>query len=175
MLPTPNAIAVPSTSHVATTAQFEAILCRHGAYDALAMINARTRFRFTCVDRFDAPALRSVFMIDRENPGILSGGSAHPIDDSYASLVRQSQRGFFTEYSLQDARLGLHPARVAIISYAGAPIRLPGGRLWGVLSHHDFRPRAIAPDEPVVLQGFADAVAAWLLAEERAHGEALIA
>jgi GAF domain-containing protein len=145
--------------------QFEALLRHFGAYEALALINARTRFRFTCVDRFDSPMLRSVFMIDRENPGILSGGSAQAIDDTYASFVRQGKRPFFTEYSLQDARLGLHTARVAIISYAGAPIHLSNGRLWGVLSHYDFKPRAVLSQERALLPELAVALAIWLKSE----------
>ena len=56
---------------------------------ALAFLNARVSHRFTAVCQFDPPLLRTLFAVDRAHSGVLLGGRARALEESYAALVQR--------------------------------------------------------------------------------------
>lgn len=134
----------------------------HGASSALELLNARTRFRFTGVYRAEPPLLRNIFLVDRENPAINVSGAVCPLDETYCAITCAREAAFATRDATHDARLVEHPARDSVISYAGVPLRLPGGRAWGTLCHFDLRPRLLPPTELAVLDAAAPVFVRWL-------------
>jgi len=142
--------------------RFETILTQKGIQRALAFLNDRVSHRFTAVSRFDTPILRTLYMVDRGYPGVLLGGRNRPLSESYAAIVQRTGDTFITEDSLGDSRLGFHVARSTTVSYVGIPIQLPSGEIWGVLHHHDRRPRGIWTSEVLLLQELAPTIARWV-------------
>jgi GAF domain-containing protein len=67
-----------------------------------------------------------------------------------------------------EIRLRLHPAREAVQSYAGVPVRLPGGRVLGTLCHFDGRPRIMPTSELAVLREVAPLLVSWVTSDSRA-------
>jgi GAF domain-containing protein len=55
-----------------------------------------------------------------------------------------------------------HPAREAVQSYAGVPVRLSGGQVLGTLCHFDGRPRLLPPNELAVMREVAPLFAGLL-------------
>jgi GAF domain-containing protein len=123
-----------------------------GIRAALALLNARTRFRFTGVYRLDPPLLRNVYLYDRENPSLNVSGDINTLRETYCSIVAESSGPFDTEDATRDSRLVDHPARSTVVSYLGVPIRGADGRVWGTLCHFDSRRRLIPLEEVPVLE-----------------------
>ena len=146
----------------ATVHALEAALEERGAHAALALLNARTRFRFTGIYHVDAPFLRNVDLFDRENPTVNVSGAVCRLDETYCSITAAIGSAFTTGDATRDPRLVAHAARDAVIAYAGVPLRLSGGKVWGTLCHFDVRPRLVADGELAVLEAAAPAFAAWL-------------
>ncbi|HEX8850473.1 MAG TPA: GAF domain-containing protein [Gemmatimonadaceae bacterium] len=146
-------------------AVIEARLREGGVPAALEMLNARTRFRFTGIYRAEPPLLRNVFLVDRENPTVRVCGAVCPLDETYCAITCAREAAFMTHDATRDARLGDHPARDSVISYAGVPLRLAGGRAWGTLCHFDLRPRLLPRGELVLLEAAAPIFVRWLLAD----------
>ena len=123
------------------TQELEGILDGRGLHAALRFLNARTRFRFTGLYRFEPPALRNLCLFDRENPDIVLAGAV-PLRETYCSIVGDGAAAFSTGDAGADARLTTHPARDAVIAYCGTPV-LVGDRAVGSLCHFDARPRLV--------------------------------
>jgi GAF domain-containing protein len=83
-------------------------------------------------------------------------------DETYCSITCATEKPFTTTDAAQDARLETHAARDCILCYAGVPIRLEGGRLWGTLCHFDLRPRLLKAEELRSLETVAPVVSGWL-------------
>jgi hypothetical protein len=140
----------------------EARLRERGVLAALELLNARTRFRFTGIYRAEPPLLRNVFLVDRENPTINVSGAVCPLDETYCAITCARESAFTTRDAAHDARLVGHPARDSVISYAGIPLRLAGGRAWGTLCHFDLRPRLLARGELPLLEAAAPVLVRFL-------------
>lgn len=130
---------------------------------ALSYLNARTRFRFTGIFQVDPPLLRNVGLVDRENPTLNLSGAVKQIELGYCGLACATRAPFVTTNARLDDRLQSHAARDSIISYAGAPIRLPSGIAWGTLCHFDVRPRLMEPTELPILEAVTPLFAAWIV------------
>lgn len=169
-MPTPQSKPSPGTdaarvgtdSILAICESFEAHLRRGGLLAALAMLNERTRFRFTGLYRVVPPQLRNVALHDRENPTLRISGAVCALTDSYCSIVHERERAFQVSDALAEIRLNDHPARDSVQSYAGVPVRLPGGRVLGTLCHFDGRPRIMPASELSVLREVAPLLVTWL-------------
>ena len=144
---------------------FEQRLQQDGVISALAFLNDRTRFRFTGLYRVVPPALHNVSLFDRENPTLNVSGAVCALEDSYCSIVCTSGDPFAIADSRDDSRVANHPTRDAIQSYAGIPVRQPGGRVLGSLCHFDGRPRLLPTGELAVLTAVAPLLATWLAAD----------
>ena len=140
-----------SASTDGACAECTAIIATHGVRHAIEFLNARTRFRFTGVFRLDPPHLSNLFLFDRENPDMNCSGEVTPLEDTYCALACENG-SFETGDSMADARLAHHSARSTVISYAGVPIRLSDGQVWGTLCHYDVRPRLLPQGERLVLE-----------------------
>ena len=146
-------------------AECTAIIVEHGVRPALEFLNGRTRFRFSGIYRVDPPLLCNVVLFDRENPDMNLSGEVTQLDDTYCALTYASGP-FETADSVSDARLLHHAARNSIISYAGVPLRLSNGHLWGTLCHFDVRPRLLPLGERSVLESVAPAFVASIQQHE---------
>ena len=144
---------------------FEQRLKKDGIVGALAFLNDRTRFRFTGLYRLVPPALHNVSLFDRENPTLNVSGAVCALEESYCSIMCASGDPMAIADSRGDARVAQHPSRDAIQSYAGVPVRQPGGRVVGSLCHFDGRPRLLPASELAVLTSVAPLVAAWLVVD----------
>ena len=158
----PDAARVRADSMLVIRQAFETRLHREGLGAALGMLNRRTRFRFTGLYRVEASNLRNVALFDRENPGLSISGAVCALTDTYCSIVHERGRPFRVSDAPAEARLRTHPARDSIQSYAGVPVRLPGGRVLGTLCHFDGRPRIMPTSELAVLREVAPLLVTWL-------------
>lgn len=129
---------------------------------ALAILNARVRFRFTGVFRVDPPWLRNVVLFDRENPTLNVSGRVDPLDLGFCGVTCATNAPFSTSDARREPRLATHPARTSMLSYAGVPIRADGGLAWGTLCHYDARPRLVPPGELALLEDVALLFTGWL-------------
>jgi GAF domain-containing protein len=146
-----DAARAASDSILAVRQSFERRLRSDGLAAALAMLNQRTRFRFTGLYRVVPPKLHNVALYDRENPTLSIAGAVTALDETYCSIVQELGRAFRVSDAPGEARLRAHPARESVQSYAGVPVRLPGGRVLGTLCHFDGRPRIMPASEVAVL------------------------
>ena len=151
-----------SDTRSAVTSTFERCLRSDGLIAALGLLNARTRFRFTGLYRVVPPELHNVSLYDRENPSLTIGGAICGLDDTYCSIVYDSGRPFRVGDSAADDRVRTHVARESVQSYAGVPVRMPGGVVVGTLCHFDGRPRIMPESELSVLQEIAPLLAPLL-------------
>ncbi|NUQ92483.1 MAG: hypothetical protein HOQ11_09490 [Gemmatimonadaceae bacterium] len=160
-------------SPASVVAAVMARLEERGPRDALALLNARTRFRFTGIYRAEPPLLRNIFLVDRENPAVNVSGAVCPLDETYCALTCAREAAFATRDAPRDARLVAHPARDSVISYSGVPLRLHDGHAWGTLCHFDLRPRLLPRAEQAVLEMAAPLFVRWLAerGDLRAAGE----
>lgn len=140
------------------------LLSDEGIHAALRCLNARTRFRFTGLYHAEPPLLRNVHLFDRENPTLHISGAVCLIDGTPCSIVCATRAPFGTGDALRDPRLGQHAMRDTVLSYAGVPIRMADGRVWGTLCHFDVRPRLLPPAELPVLEALTPVFAAWVMA-----------
>lgn len=129
---------------------------------ALAMLNSRTRYRFTGVYRVDPPMLRNLYLFDRENPALSLGGENVPLESTYCGIVASTQAPFLAENAPTDPRLAAHPSRDSVVSYVGVPVRNADGRVFGTLCHYDVRPRMLPENELAVLEITSRCIASWL-------------
>ena len=118
---------------------------------ALRFLNTRTRHRFTALYRFDAPWLRNVCMVDRENPGLLVTADC-AIRESYCSYIFDAEREFDVEDASEDGRVAGHPKRDVLLAYCGVPVFDAGGACVGTLCHFDPRPRLVPAAERPLLE-----------------------
>lgn len=129
---------------------------------ALGAINTRTRYRFTGLYRVEGPLLRNLALFDRENPHIDGHGHVCPIAETYCSIVDATACAFTTFDARSDERLARHPARRAVVSYAGVPVA--GEAVSGSLCHFDPRPRLLPHGELAFLERVAPLFATILQA-----------
>ena len=166
--PRTDAARVGTDSILSIRNSFEAQLRQGGLAAGLAMLNQRTRFRFTGLYRVSPPQLRNVALYDRENPVLRISGAVCALSDSYCSIVYERGRSFRVSDATAEARLHAHPARDAVQSYGGVPVRLPGGSILGTLCHFDGRPRIMPASELIVLREVAPLLVSWLRDERDA-------
>ena len=143
------------------TGELGRVLQTAGVIAALGYLNARARFRYTGIFRPEPPLLRNIRLFDRENPTIDGSGIVIALIDGYCGIACSTNAPFATSDSLSDPRLGSHPAREAMRSYAGVPIRI-AGTVWGTLCHYDMRPRLIPATELPVLEQAMPLFADWV-------------
>ena len=143
-------------------AALASVLHGRGSHAALGLLNERTRFRYTGIYRVEDPLLRNVDLFDRENPMLNVSGAICRLDETYCSITAAIGNGFTTADAGRDARLVAHAARDSVVAYAGVPLRIAGGRVWGTLCHYDVRPRLVPEGELDVLEAAAPIFAAWL-------------
>ena len=144
-----------------------------GLAGALALLNDRTRCRFTGLYRVAPPDLLNVALHDRENPTFNISGAVCALSDTFCSIVSERGRPFRVSDAPADPQLQAHPARDSVQSYAGVPVRLPDGRLVGTLCHFDGRPRILPLRELAVMEELAPLFAPWLDAPSGVAGPSL--
>jgi GAF domain-containing protein len=164
----PDAPRVVRDSVLGVRQAFEACLQGEGLTAALGMLNQRTRFRFTGLYRMEPPKLRNVVLYDRENPAVSLSGAVCALTDTFCSIVRERGRPLRVSDALGEPRLQDHPARESVQSYAGVPVRLPGGQVLGTLCHFDGRPRIMPASEIAILQEVAPLLVTWVANDSRA-------
>ena len=126
---------------------------------ALAVLNARTRYRFTGLYRAEPPHLRNVALFDRENPTAWLGGDICLLSETYCSIVAGDARPFHTDDATDDPALVQHPARSSVVAYLGVVVRDRRGAAWGTLCHYDVRPRLAPAGELPLMEWMAAAIA----------------
>jgi GAF domain-containing protein len=142
--------------------RLERCLREQGLAAGLAMLNERTRFRFTGLYRVVPPELINLSLYDRENPALSMTRGVCALNDTFCSIVTERGRPLGVSDSPSDERVRTHPARDSVQSYAGVPVRLPGGRVLGTLCHFDGRPRIVPPRELAVMEQLAPLFVPWL-------------
>lgn len=165
---TPNHPAVHAfTAHASVEHEFRSLLASAGMCQALAMLNARTRYRFTGVYRVDPPLLRNEHLFDRENPSLSLGGNVRPLHDTYCGIVAATEASFAVADAHTDTRLATHSARDSVVSYIGVPVRGKDGRIIATVCHFDLRPRILPLDELAILESISRDIANWLAEADR--------
>lgn len=149
-------------AHVA--AELAAALQASGPLEALRVLNARTRFRFTGIYHAEPPFLRNLHLFDRENPRVNVSGDVVRLEETYCGITCGGGVPFTTPDAPNDPRLLAHAARESVLSYGGVPIRFPGdgATVWGTLCHFDVRPRLLPSEELDVLEAAAPVFARWM-------------
>lgn len=163
-------IHVPEDAKATFHATFQTRLREGGLLAALALLNHRTRFRFTGLYRVVPPQLQNVSLYDRENPTLNVSGAVCGLAETYCASVYESGRPLRIGDATADARLRAHPNRESIQSYAGVPIRGRGGDVVGTLCHFDGRPRITPSGELAVLQEAAALLVPWLSSADVSPG-----
>lgn len=166
-VPMTGRLAEPTRDLDGLVRTFAHTLERSGLHAALAWLNARTRYRFTGVYRFDGAALRNVALFDRENPGIHLGNDA-VLRETYCGLVASARAPFETADGRRDRRVGTLPARETTLAYCGVPVMTADAGCAGTLCHFDPRPRLLAAAEVPLLERCAALLAPALAAARRA-------
>ncbi|GAC1651704.1 MAG: hypothetical protein NVS4B3_12800 [Gemmatimonadaceae bacterium] len=155
-----------SPDQSAAVQEFARILA-DGIVRALASLNARTRFRFTTIYRYDRPLLRGVFQFDRENPAIGGCGPANAPDSCYSaagiSVGSDSSHAVpaLDSSHSPSARI-VFPGYAVDVSHSELALRSPSGALVGVLCHSDRRVRLLPGGERAKLRAIAALLATWL-------------
>ena len=142
--------------------EFVAALDHSGLHAALRYLNGRARFRFTGVYRCQQSVLIIESLYDRENPSLEHCGGIRQLEGTFCSIVLATGEPFSTSNSQADTGLEKFPVRRTVISYSGVPIRMPGGRVAGVLCHYDLRPRLIPREELKTLESVTPYLARYL-------------
>ena len=145
-----DALAVSPRDPGALLRTFASTLDRDGLHAALRWLNARTRYRFTGVYRFDGPVLRNLALFDRENPAMHLGNDA-VLRETYCGLVAASRAPFETADGQRDSRVTV-PARETSLAYCGVPVLTAEDACVGTLCHFDPRPRLLAAGEVPLLE-----------------------
>ena len=143
---------IPAQAPAAETIvrEVESALNEAGLFEALCVLNRTTSHRFTAIYRFEPGWVRSVVLVDRENPHLRVGADV-PMKESYCVLVPDSE-SYRIENAMEDARLLGHAARAAVLCYGAVHLRDGDGASWGTLCHYDFRPTRIGEEEMRVLE-----------------------
>ena len=142
-------------------AELTLVMLRHGVRAALALLNARTRYRFTGLYRVEAPLLRNIHLYDRENPSLSLSGDIDMREETHCAFCGPAGYRPAPTIARTDARPWAVPARGAILSLVGVPLRGADGRVRGTLCHFDCRPRLT----PVGEREFLARVAALLIGD----------
>ncbi|MDB5964926.1 MAG: hypothetical protein JWQ72_1426 [Polaromonas sp.] len=121
-----------------------------GVAAALAFLNERVPHRFTGIYRFQAEAVRNVFLHDKLNmpQGFVRGV---PREDSFCRFIQPSTP-FHVVDSAADARLAGHRYRGVVGAYYGVALSGTPGVVVGSLCHFDFGVLVMPPGEAVLLQ-----------------------
>lgn len=122
--------------------ELEQCIARSAPRDALALLNACSRYRFTGLYRFEPPFFRSIALFDRENPAIHLCGDITVMPNGNGSITRSTGNGENNDLAAPDERLRACLAAQRIKSYSGIALRNGNATVWGVLCHFDLRPRA---------------------------------
>jgi PAS domain S-box-containing protein len=138
--------------------KFERLLEKQGIAEALRFLNSRTPHRFTGLYRFDSPMLRSLHLVDSEAPECTKGADT-PLEESYCSIVGQTESTFTIEDARGDDRVRTHRAREKFLSYCGVLLRAEDGTPFGTLCHFDVVPC----DVPVAEMPLMEAAVPYLM------------
>ncbi|HEX8550949.1 MAG TPA: GAF domain-containing protein [Abditibacteriaceae bacterium] len=145
----------------ADSTRFKAVLEEEGIFEALSFINSKSVHRFTALYIFDAPALRNVCLVDKQDSTVRQ---SEPIEitDSYCLFVRDSGEKFITIDSLSDERVKEHPKRALIQSYCGLPLTNVDGATLGTVCHFNFDPIPYTDDELILLEMASPTIVDWI-------------
>ena len=167
-VPTTGRPAEPVRELDALVRTFARMLDRSGLHAALEWLNARARYRFTGVYRFDGAVLRNVALFDRENPLMHLGNDA-VLRETYCGLVAAARAPFETADGRRDPRARLLPARETVLAYCGVPVMTGDAGCVGTLCHFDPRPRLLAAGEGPLLERCASLLAPTLRGDRGAR------
>src|SRR5688572_1254076 len=84
--------------------QFKTALNPAELWDALRFLNASAPYRFSAIFRFDGDMLRSVCLVDKEDPSVRICEDL-PIADSYCVYIHRTANSFAVEYAEGDRRV----------------------------------------------------------------------
>lgn len=126
-------------------AELRRIYAQGGLRPAMEFVNRQGGHRFSAVLKFDAGMLKSLCLVDRENPGA-ERWEEIPVEASYCVFVRDSGRAVRINDSLSDARAVGHPKRQTVRAYYGHPLVDERGAVFGTICHFDVVPRDAHPD-----------------------------
>jgi CheY-like chemotaxis protein len=153
----------------------EALLARvvelaghHDMRGLLGVLNARTRYRFTSIFRFDGDRLVSVWTFDRMSPEADPSPAELPIGASYCVFVRDACAPFVMDDSQRDPRVLHHRKRDSVRAYCGVPLLRHDGSMVGSLCHFDLEARPIDPDTVDLMVQVARALTPQFEADEDA-------
>ena len=132
-----------------------------GLHGALRRLNARTRYRFTGIYRFDPPLLRNVALFDRENPALRLSDDA-VMRETYCSLVGERAAPLAVTDGEHDPRAAQTGAWRTLRAYCGVPLRDASGAVVGTLCHFDPRPRLPGPADQALLERVASELAGYV-------------
>lgn len=141
----------------------DAALADGGMVGALALLNARARFRFTGVFATLPAVPRNLCLYDRENPRLTLSGVCESLERALGAVARAHG---VPPQSPSEAAVS-PPSRScfgdgAVLSYAAVPLRTAAGHAIGILCHWDSRPRLVPPAERLVLEAVAPIFASWV-------------
>ena len=128
------------------TEKLKEIISSKGVREALKFLNGLAGHRFSAIYRFNNENLESVMLFDRENPELLTMPQI-PILASYCVFVRDTERRFSVENSIQDERVENHQKRLEVISYIGVPLLDEDGKMFGTICHFDVVPRSASTQD----------------------------
>ena len=126
MTPTPEIVELENTLH------------RGGVRELLSWLNRRTPHRFTGIYRYDGDILRNLYLFDRSDPTVQSGGDELTIA-TWCALLREQGHSLEVPDGTKETRFPLLPV-TSVISYCGALIRDENGEPYGTLCHYDMLP-----------------------------------
>ena len=141
-LPQSHRVALPASEDLLS--EFEQILRGDDLFSALRFLNGTTAYRFTGVYYFEPGLVKSLVLVDRENPHLCVGQDV-PWFDSYCMMTAEDGKECEIRNSLADPRLTAHAARRAVLSYCAVLLRMPDGEELGTLCHYDVCARETAP------------------------------
>lgn len=145
-----------------------AVLGSEGVLAVLGVLNRRTPYRFTALDRFDTACAQNVQLFDDNwagPPAAVTG----PLHESFTATVIQTRSPLCVRHATPSMNLAGLQARTTVQAYCGVPVRDRCGAVIGTLCHFDVEPRDVPDGEMSVLHLVSARVAAWF-SERPGHG-----
>lgn len=138
------------------------ILEEQGVIAALRILNARAPHRYTGVYKYTPEILRSIYLVDAFNPGVVKGEDV-PNEDAYCLLLSNERKLAFGQ--AEDAGC---PIKLAspVVSYCGVLLVRADGEPFGSLCHYD----VARCQEPASQMTFLELMAPYLVSKLEAEG-----
>ncbi|SCK26516.1 hypothetical protein VAR608DRAFT_2166 [Variovorax sp. HW608] len=121
------------------------LLANSGIVPALAMLNDRTRFRFTAIYRLNGDVMHAAHAFDRESE-YRSWLKVVPLGRSFCQHAVEHGE-FVTSHASRDQRLTDRPYVGMVESYYGRLLTKESGEPYGTFIHFDLEPRSIPSEE----------------------------